>query len=93
MKKKVTSKPNTNAGEGLFFARRFIEENKGQLYIMSGLGQLWLNEDKMEIVDGPYWQGTLVSLIFNLSNIISAKDIFDMEFPEDAEDFSLGELL
>lgn len=85
MGKRVTSKPNENAGEGLFVCQRFIKENCGQMNIISGNAHYVFSNNKSYTIKHPFWQGTVVSLVFNMDRPIDPKKIFDSEFPMDAE--------
>jgi anti-anti-sigma regulatory factor len=83
--KKVTSKPHENAGEGLFVCQRFIKENSGQMDIISGNAHYTLLNNEVFNKKHQYWQGTIVSLVFNIDKPVDPKKIFDSEFPIDAE--------
>jgi len=82
--KKITSKPFTNAGEGLFVAKRIITQNQGKMNIISGSSMYKISNIEDDIIKYPYWQGTIVNMVFNLDVPVNIKDIFDSEFPEDA---------
>ncbi|RKO65751.1 ATP-binding protein [Desulfofundulus salinus] len=83
--KRVTGKPHTNTGQGLFICRRFIKENFGRMDIISGSAQYTLRNTDAHVKCYPFWQGTVVSLVFNLKHPIDPKRILDSEFPMDAE--------
>jgi hypothetical protein len=44
-----------------------------------------INNLEDEITNYPFWQGTVVRMIFNLNKPINMIEIFNSEFPEDAE--------
>jgi anti-anti-sigma regulatory factor len=83
--KRITSKPYSNAGEGLFVCKRIIKENMGIMDIVSGWARYQINNLEDEITNYPFWQGTVVRMIFNLNKPINMIEIFNSEFPEDAE--------
>lgn len=86
--KMVTSKPlEHHAGQGLFFTRRFIDANHGKLFIQSGnaLVEFNNNADNPIINRVNYWKGTIVGMVFDLETPVHTKDIFDEEYPEDAD--------
>lgn len=85
--KKVTSKSSRHAGEGLFFTRRFLDANNGKLFILSGDARVEFKSGFNPLVNRVnYWQGTIVGMIFDLNTPVNAKQIFDSEYPEDADD-------
>ncbi|OHB69093.1 MAG: hypothetical protein A2W23_04520 [Planctomycetes bacterium RBG_16_43_13] len=70
-----------NAGEGLFWITKFIEENEGTFYIHSGKAKLYIEQRKTTEEKAPLWQGTVVVFQINLERIISIVDIFNKYAP------------
>lgn len=94
LKKGVTSKTSNHSGEGLFFTSQFINENNGRMKVISGNGMLLIdNEQVVQLFDiDHYWKGTIVMLEFNLDAPVNVKDIFNREFPLNADEFDLDDL-
>jgi len=68
VKEGVTSRKNRAAGYGLTHINRFIEVNRGKMYILSGLGKvLWdySKRKKMEQTVLSPFQGTAIDLLIN----------------------------
>ncbi|MDP9750370.1 MULTISPECIES: ATP-binding protein [Thermoanaerobacter] len=73
---------NTNSGEGLYFTKKFIEENKGELVILSGYGKYKLFGGQIEKKNiSRYNKGTIVHMKFNLDTYVDVKKIFDSSIP------------
>lgn len=75
----VSSKYGKNhSGYGLFFTKRFIEENNGKLFLISGKNCYSINhqtEDDHEFPVG--WKGTLIRLIINKNCSINAEELYE----------------
>lgn len=68
-------------GNGLYHLKNFIVENDGELQIFSCGQVLKLSNRKIEVVDGPYWQGTLIYVRINTHNSVDLNTIFDEAIP------------
>ncbi|MGF7396180.1 ATP-binding protein [Thermoanaerobacterium thermosaccharolyticum] len=78
----------SNAGEGLYFTKKFIEENGGELAIYSGNGEyIYNNGLTRKSMDDNYYQGTIVHMKFDLNKYVDIKSIFDREIPLSKYDF------
>lgn len=85
--KSITSKTIKHTGEGLFFTKRFIEANGGEITIFSDDGCFKILQSGIIIKrTAPYWQGTALCVKYNINNKVHAKCIFDEEFPLDSMD-------
>jgi len=91
IKSKVTSKPNANTGEGLFFASKIAQLNDGLFYILSLNARLEAR-GKPIAQDAPYWQGTII--VFEVPYFVkkSVENIFN-KFAPPENDFELVEEL
>ena len=88
-----TGRLGTNhSGYGLFYTKRFIEENNGMLYLMS-LDNCYVIKNGMEYDEKlPYkWVGTAIRLIINKSKTVNGeefcKGLAKEQDGEDYEDF------
>ncbi|MCX7903290.1 MAG: hypothetical protein N2486_02155 [Caloramator sp.] len=68
-------------GNGLYHLKNFIVENNGELQIFSCGQVLKLSNKKIEVVDGPYWQGTLIYVRINTHNEVDLDKVFGEDIP------------
>ena len=83
--KMTTGKPGTNSGQGLFVCQRYVKENSGQMDVISGNAQYTLRGTGGNVKSHPFWQGTIVSMVFNLEHTFDPKKVLNSEFPLDAD--------
>lgn len=74
----VTSTPNRNSGEGLFFVAELLKK-AGRLYLQSGDALLTVNKKGVMIKAAPSWKGTLVGI--RLERDVPIREIFDRFIP------------
>ncbi len=74
---KESSIGTKHSGYGLYFTKRFIEENKGDLYLFSN-NLCYVNIPKGEFDKKlPYkWKGTVVRLVINKNQCVRSEDFF-----------------
>jgi anti-sigma regulatory factor (Ser/Thr protein kinase) len=74
----ISSKLGKNhSGYGLFFTKRFIEENYGKMFLMSGSSCYSVSKYTSKVDRLPYiWNGTAIRLIINKSKSINAEEFF-----------------
>lgn len=95
--KRVTSKVERHAGYGLFLVESLIERNAGFMRLTSGriskqfgpTAKRWKRGGHEEqIIEHLPWNGTEVSLIFDLDGPLPLCEVYkDLGPPEHAEDF------
>lgn len=73
-------------GNGLYHTRRFIEFNRGKMTIYSGRKKLLVTQGEIDVVDIPYFDGTIVSLCINLDNEVNFNEIFGENIPTSVEE-------
>lgn len=81
IQKGVTVNQITNAGAGLYYTKRVIEENEGNIWIHSGDAQLRATGYSTEIDKSHYWSGTIIRLIIKTNNLIDPNVVFDNNLP------------
>jgi hypothetical protein len=85
---KVTSRPDRNASEGLFFTTEFLRANGGAGCIYSLDGLLEYREGRPQAFDDvPRWPGTIVALRFDTRRPVDVPAIFNRHAPP-ADDFA-----
>lgn len=81
-----------HSGYGLYYTKRFIEENKGGLFLFSS-NQCYINIPSGEFDEKlPYkWRGTVVRLVINKHQIVESEKFFRLvckeQEGEDYDDF------
>ena len=65
-------------GFGLLVTRRLIEENRGQLFLMSGNEALYVNQEKRDLytLSKPYF-GTFIGIVLDLNNPLPLESIYE----------------
>jgi len=85
VEKGVTGNPcGSNTGIGLFIIKELATMNAGDFRIISQEGDWHHQTNKRQVLDLP-WQGTAVSIRFDLHRPLSARDIYDHHWPRDDE--------
>lgn len=76
----ITSKLGQNhSGYGLYFTKRFIEENKGKFFLYSDKYCYKINDDNPLIKNANLvWPGTVIRLIINKNKSINRQNFFRM---------------
>jgi anti-sigma regulatory factor (Ser/Thr protein kinase) len=74
---KESSIGTKHSGYGLFFTKRFIEENQGHLYLISGK-HCYINRPNGEFDEklDYKWKGTVVRLIINKNKCVPSEEFF-----------------
>ncbi|MFW5868428.1 MAG: hypothetical protein ACOCX2_11465 [Armatimonadota bacterium] len=88
LEKHITGKLTGHAGEGLFVVREMVAANGGVLIVHSGnaLYQLDRGQRTGQIAEVPPFPGTVVGIELALRPDRSLADLFDVLFPEDAQE-------
>ncbi len=81
----ASSKPRAKPGDlysyygyGLFITRRLVEENRGQLTIMSGTELLKINwNESIHQTLAQEWHGTFVGIVLDLANPLPLEEIYE----------------
>lgn len=73
-------------GNGLYHTRRFIEFNRGKMIISSGRKKMIVTQEGIEVIDIPYFNGTIVSLSIKLDNEVNFNEIFGENIPTSVEE-------
>lgn len=79
VKESVTN--GNGMGNGLYHTRRFIELNCGKMAIYSGNKKIIVKNDLIEVMNIPYFTGTIVSLQIEMDNNVRLEDIFGENIP------------
>jgi anti-sigma regulatory factor (Ser/Thr protein kinase) len=75
---RTTGRPSHNSGEGLFFTKRFVEENGGKMLIYSDDGQMLIQRKKVKYqTNAPRWLGSIVALRLQLSGPVSISKVYN----------------
>ncbi|RME60139.1 hypothetical protein D6779_02705 [Candidatus Parcubacteria bacterium] len=88
LKPRVTSRPEYNSGEGLFFTSEIIRENQGSMVIYSHDGGMKITADKMTYEPGAFWPGTIVWMQFQAERTLDLQALFNRFAPPD-DDYNL----
>ena len=69
LQKGVTSKPNTNhMGHGLWLIDDIVTQNNGILFVYTQSVKYTNFYRKKKIQDAPFWKGTIIDIVLNLTN-------------------------
>ena len=84
----ITSKKGKNhSGYGLFFTKRFFEENKGKFYLISDKFCYIIDNDSEEERElDVKWNGTIIRMVLNKKSIINAEEFFKMITKEQGDE-------
>lgn len=89
----VTVNPKTNMGAGLYYSKRIIEENRGNLFLHSKNAHLVINTGGgINVHRSHNWDGTIIRLVINTDILIDPKNVWD-NIPSTVEDFLYDETL
>lgn len=89
----ISSKYGQNhSGYGLFYTKRFIEQNKGKLFLISGKNCYSIDSSREnDITFKIGWKGTIIRLIINKKVSIASESFFQMiareQGGDDCDDF------
>lgn len=78
---KVTSRPESNAGQGLFFSSQITTLNGGIFTIRSLHGSIELTSEGMKKNDSKYWQGSAVIFELPMQPKFTLKELMDKHAP------------
>ncbi len=85
LQRKVTGRPGSNAGEGLFFIKEVVEENMGDMAVYSEDGLLEMVGGRGRLYDVPYWQGSIVSLCLKTDRSVDLTGLFNRYAPPEKD--------
>jgi anti-sigma regulatory factor (Ser/Thr protein kinase) len=89
----ISSKYGQNhSGYGLFYTKRFIEENKGRLFLLSGKNCYSIEPSgEKDMTFNVGWKGTIIRLVINKKVSIASENFFQMiareQGGDDCDDF------
>lgn len=89
IQRNITSRPENNTGQGLFFTTEVIRANGGQASIQSEHVMLVVTPQANTIRSRPSWQGTVVCLQFQLDSEADLVALFNRYYPPE-DDYGLN---
>ena len=82
LKKRVTSKPNSNhLGMGLFMINCIVTSCSQSVFRIYSDTERYFNNDNKIYNVGSYWKGTITYLKFNIENLLSLDKIDELKTP------------